>query len=521
MHRFCYFYFKSRALMINYTPQNQLSLEGFTHPFERDLSAENRWVKLAKVVPWDELAAVYSNKLESGSGRKTVDVRLVIAALIVKHKLNLDDRGTIEMIQENIYIQYFCGFKSFTTKKAFDASLFVDIRKRLGGDEFDAFNKLVIEKAEQIKPHQSRIKRKKDNKNDDNDKGIKQPNRGTLKADATIADQEIKFPTDLNLLSIGRENLERIIDLLYDSTRDKKKPRDYRRKARKEYINLTKKRRKGTKVLRRGIKSQLQFVARDLKIIKELMEKSVMGNELSKRDNDLLETITKVHEQQKWMYDNKKHSVPNRIVNIFQPWVRPMVRGKDKNKTEFGSKVDVSEVDGFCRVDRFSWDAFNEGGDVELLVENFHSLYDCYPKSFLGDGIYLNRKARNFLKDKGIEIYGKPLGRPPKQTQQTSSQKYRKKKKAAQRNHVEGKFGQAKRGYGLNNVKARLKDTSESWVNAIFFVMNLTKLLQVAEKANGFFGLFLKLCRKIQINCKKYFLDRNFDNEELFYLRVA
>lgn len=198
-----------------------------------------------------------------------------------------------------------------------------------------------------------------------------------------------------------------------------------------------------------------------------------------------------------------------------------MARGKDKNKTEFGSKVDVSEVDGFCRVDRFSWDAFNECGDMELLVENFHRFYGCYPKSFLGDGIYLNRKVRKFLKDKGIEIYGKPLGRPPKQTQQTSSQRYRKRKKAAQRNHVEGKFGQGKRGYGLNNVKARLKDTSESWVNAIFFVMNLTKLLQVAEKANGFFGLFLKLCRKTQINSKNYFLDRNFDNPELFYLMVA
>ncbi|MCD6090585.1 MAG: transposase, partial [Bacteroidales bacterium] len=138
-------------------------------------------------------------------------MRAVIAALIVKHKLRLDDRGTIEMIQENIYIQYFCGFKSFTTKKAFDASLFVDIRKRLGGKEFDSFNKLVIEKAEQVKPHQSCIKSKKDN-----DTSPK-PNRGTLKADATIADQEIKYPTDINLLSVGRENLERMIDLLYNA----------------------------------------------------------------------------------------------------------------------------------------------------------------------------------------------------------------------------------------------------------------------------------------------------------------
>ena len=490
--------------MINYTSQNQLSLEGFSHPFERDLLQDNKWVKLAALVPWDELAAVYSNKLQSGTGRKSVDIRTVIAALIVKHKLRLDDRGTIEMIQENIYIQYFCGFKSFTTKKAFDASLFVDIRKRLGGKEFDRFNKLVIEKSEQIKPPQSRIKSKND---DDSSK----PNRGTLKADATIADQEIKYPTDINLLSIGRENLERMIDLLYNANKVEKKPRDYRRKARKEYLNITKKRRKGTKIIRKGIKAQLQFVARDLRILDALKQNSDKQQELSQRDIELLKTITKVYEQQKWMYDNKKKSVPDRIVNIFQPWVRPMVRGKDKNKTEFGSKVDVSEVDGFCRIDRFSWDAFNEGGDVELLVENFRNLYGCYPKSFLGDGIYMNRKARSFLKEKGIEIYGKPLGRPPKATQQTSSQKYRKRKKAAQRNHVEGKFGQGKRGYGLNNVKARLKDTSESWINAIFFVMNLTKLLQIAEKTSGFFVLFLEMCKKIKISYQNYFLAQKFD----------
>jgi transposase, IS5 family len=80
--------------------------------------------------------------------------------LIVKNKLGLDDRGTIQMIQENIYLQHFCGLPSFTTQPVFDASLFVDIRKRLGGDEFDAFNQRIIESSEQIKPPQSRIKRK-------------------------------------------------------------------------------------------------------------------------------------------------------------------------------------------------------------------------------------------------------------------------------------------------------------------------------------------------------------------------
>ncbi len=486
--------------MIKYTPQNQLSLEMFEHPFEKHLDKENRWVKLAALIPWDSLAEVYSQKLKASSGRLTVDLRIVIAAMIVKHKLRLDDRGTVEMIKENIYLQYFCGLKSFTTKRVFDPSLFVDIRKRLGGEEFDKFNKLVIDKSETIKPHQARIKHKpKPGGQNDDDEGTVIANRGTLKVDATVADQELKFPTDVDLLNTGRENLERIIDLLYIASGDGVKPRTYRRVARKKYLNFSKKRRKSKKEIHRGVKTQLQYVTRDLKITNQLLSKSGREELITKRDRELLQTIIRVYEQQKWMYDNKTHSCPDRIVNIFQPWVRPIVRGKEKNKTEFGAKINASEVNGFCRIDKFSWDAYNESTNMEAQVENFHTVYGCYPKVLLADKIYLTRKNRKYLKEKGIEIYGKPLGRPPKIPTETPSQKYRKKKKAAQRNHIEGKFGQGKRAYGLNNIKARLPETSESWINAIIFVMNLTKLLQVAEKYPGIFVPFLKwieLCTK-------------------------
>ena len=476
--------------MINYTPQNQLSLSLFKHPFQQELDKENRWVKLAGLIPWDELASVYSRHLQSDTGRMSVDIRTVIASLIIKHKLRLDDRGTVQMIQENIYLQYFCGLKEFTIKRVFDPSLFVDIRKRLGGEEFDKFNKLVIEKSEQVKPHQARIKTKgkSDSENQDRSKGSS--NRGTLKIDATVADQEVKYPTDLNLLNSSREILERLIDLLYIKSRDGNKPRTYRRKARKAYLEVSKKKRKSTKQVRKGIKSQLQYVARDLRIIKQLIEKPGRSKILTKRDKWLLETIQKVYQQQKWMYENKTHSCPDRIVSLFQPHVRPMVRGKDGRYTEFGSKINVSEVNGFSWINTLSWDAFNEGKQLIEQVENYNQTFGCYPKSLLADGIYLNRENRKYLKEKGIMIYGKPLGRPPKHPDQTPAQKYHKKKKAAERNHVEGKFGQAKRGYGLNNIKARLAETSESWIHAIFFVMNLTQLLQVAQKYPEIFVQF-------------------------------
>jgi len=279
---------KTFAFMINYPSQNQLSLELFKHPFEQELDKANRWVKLAAVIPWDELAGIYGQKLDPNAGRKSVDIRMVIAALVVKHKLNLDDRGTVQMISENLYIQYFCGMKEFSIKQPFDPSLFVDIRKRLGGKEFDRFNCILIEKSENMKPHQSRVKtQKNDNKTDDSEP----KNKGTLKIDATVADQEIKYPTDLNLLNEGRENLERIIDLLYISGQDGIKPRTYRRKARKEFLLTIKKRRKSRKEIRRGIKGQLQYIRRDLKIVDGLLSKPGRDTVLDKRDKNILKTI--------------------------------------------------------------------------------------------------------------------------------------------------------------------------------------------------------------------------------------
>jgi len=122
------------ALMIRYTLSNQFCLELFKHPFEHVLAKDNLWVKLADLVPWDSLANIYAKSLSSDSGQLSVDIRMVIGALIIKHKLTLTDRDTVALISENVYMQYFCGLKSFQSKLPFDASLFVDIRKRLGNE---------------------------------------------------------------------------------------------------------------------------------------------------------------------------------------------------------------------------------------------------------------------------------------------------------------------------------------------------------------------------------------------------
>ena len=143
--------------MIRYTSQKQLSIEGFDTPFEKQLDANNRWVKLGQCIPWDDLAAAYYRNLSAGQGRPSKDARLVIGAVIIKHnrwancqcipwddlaaayyrnlsagqgrpskdarlvigaviikhKLCLSNEETVQQIRENPYLQYFVGLAGY------------------------------------------------------------------------------------------------------------------------------------------------------------------------------------------------------------------------------------------------------------------------------------------------------------------------------------------------------------------------------------------------------------------------
>ena len=136
---------KKRAPTPQYISPNQLSLDNFETPFDRKLNPQNRWVVLAHLIPWDEVCNLY--KKHSGistTGRPPLSPRLVIGALIIKHLCNLDDREAVDQMSENLYMQYFLGYSSFTTEAPFDPSLFVDFRKRLGMNNLNAINERIV-----------------------------------------------------------------------------------------------------------------------------------------------------------------------------------------------------------------------------------------------------------------------------------------------------------------------------------------------------------------------------------------
>ncbi|CAG7644656.1 IS5 family transposase ISPaen2 [Paenibacillus solanacearum] len=177
------------------------------------------------------------------------------------------------------------------------------------------------------------------------------------------------------------------------------------------------------------------------------------------------------------MYVKLVHHVEDRIVSIHQPHIRPIVRGKAKAKVEFGAKVSVSMVQGFAFLERRQWDNFNEGITLIESVGKYKARFGVYPKEVMADQIYRNRENRAYCKERGIRLSGPPLERPSKQAD-TAEMKRIAKLDAGERNAIEGKFGEGKRKYGLNRIRA-LEQTSGAVIALQFLVMNLERRLRL------------------------------------------
>ncbi len=464
-------YKKIIALMVKYDSPAQLTIEEFKTPFQSMLLPDNKWVTLSTIVPWDKFASAYMTMMNIGFGRPGISPRIVLGALIIKHIEKLDDRGVIAAIQENIYMQFFVGLKEFNPYPVFDPSLFVDIRKRVGADIFDALNVDLIKSVSEQKDKKHNAKNTEDN----NSSAPK--NKGKMQADATVADQYITYPTDNGILNQSRKQSEKMIDKLYElNGKERVKPRTYRRKTDTAYLNYAKKKKKSVAVHRKMTRKLLECVNRNIGHVNDLLDVFESKNKpfpLNHYEQRMLWIINTAYAQQKEMYDAKTHSCSNRIVSIFQPHVRPIPRGKTKAQIEFGSKLGVSLDNGFARINTLSWDAYHEGGDLIMQVEAYKEIHGHYPELVQVDKIYATRENRRWLKERNIRITASPLGRKSEKQPETYYQKRKRRKEAAERNHIEGKFGQGKNGYNLNEIRARLKDTSESWIACIFFIMNL------------------------------------------------
>ncbi len=170
------------------------------------LNPENRWIKLAALIPWDDIDKIYAKNFESKLGPNALPSRIAFGALIIQTKLSLTDAEAVEQLAENPYLQYFIGLSEFKLEKPFDSSMMTHFRKRFNSPEVIKIDELL---------HKLETKKKKQEstgKDDDNDNFPTQ-NKGKLIVDATCAPSDIAHPTDLGLLNKARLKTEKMIDI--------------------------------------------------------------------------------------------------------------------------------------------------------------------------------------------------------------------------------------------------------------------------------------------------------------------
>ena len=478
--------------------KSHFSFLDFNQPLGLHMNPNNRWIKMADAIPWDVFEKKYSRLFKVKTGNVAKPLRTALGALIIQTKFQYSDRELVDQITENPYLQYFIGLPGYQETPPFDASTLVLFRKRINAQMIAEVNEYMLDALNKKQDDDDYPKPPSGGGNSssdthaeeeqDDDDYPKPPsgggnsssdthaeeepeNEGTLILDATCAPANIRYPQDVSLLNEAREKLEAII-YRFHKAYGLPLPRRYRRKARKDYLAFAKCKKRTVKKIRRALRQQLQYVRRDMGYLEGFMSE---GYAPTSKEIPLLQTIFQLYEQQQYMFENKVHSVDNRIVSITQPWLRPIVRGKLNAPVEFGAKLDVSlDSQGYARLEKISFEAYNESTCLREAVERFKARTGHYPERVLADQIYRTRDNRSFCKSKGIRLSGPKLGRPSAET--IKSDKKTEYQDNTDRIEVEREFSLEKRCYGLGKLVTKLEETQLTSIALSVFVANLFKI---------------------------------------------
>jgi len=435
-------------------------MDDFILPFGGKLRADNRWVRMAQMMPWDFIEDIYLESMSQENGAKAFSSRIAFGAIYIKENENLTEERTMEYIAENPYMQYFLGLHEYTDRPLFDPSMMVHFRKRFPAARIEEINQrmFIEEQPEEQEPPQDEPP---------------PPNSGKLALDATCAPADIRYPSDLSLLNEARENSEQIIETLWPhSQRTGHKTRYNRKKARKEYLRLAKQKKPKAAKTRAAIGKQLECIRRNLEDIGDLLLKTGL-EVLPERRLERLMVICELHRQQSEMHTNRTHECQKRIVSLRQSHVRPMVRGKAGKRYEFGQKLALSVVNGYTFMERQSFENFNEGITLIESVERYRALHGCYPEVVQADQIYRNRNNLAFCKKRGIRLSGPRLGRPPKKQEDQERDRQIQAQDHRERIIIESRNGIAKRRFGLDLIISTLPETSMTEAALQLLCMNV------------------------------------------------
>jgi hypothetical protein len=406
--------------------------------------------KIHSAIPWENLVKSFKIKEATKGPDCIFSPQGKLALMFLKHYACCSDKRLVEQLNSNYYYQFFCGiYLGFDTLKNY--KIVSQIRCELAADlDISSTEKILFNYWSPF---------------------VEEKEKATT--DATCYESEVRYPTDQKLLKESVDWCHKQVKIICKSL-GLKLPRTKYLKWSKRYVGYSKMRRKTTKKRTSITRAFLKLLRKLLAEIKTLEKQHYFT--MPNRFYKTLNTVKKIFTQQYLLFE-KGEKPKNRIVSINKDYLRPIVRGKEIKKVEFGAKVNKLQIDGINFIQKISFDNFNEGTQFKNTLYKAQGLTNMKIKILGADAIYATNKNRVFATSNNIQTDFKPKGRPSKDHQQQKKLKAMITKERASR--LEGSFGKEKEHYHLKKIKAKTKATEILW---IFFGIHTANCLEIGRR---------------------------------------
>jgi hypothetical protein len=300
------------------------------------------------------------------------------------------------------------------------------------------------------------------------------PDRQVVLMDATCYESYIRFPTDVKLLWESCQWLwEKQIPVLCRAYR-LKFPRSKFKDQKTKYVSYSKLRKKSYRKTRSRQNALLKLLDKGIETYQSMLNQT-QAKGLSISDAETFKTIKLVYLQQRQRYLNPQARIPNRIVSLYKPYIRPIIRGKENKPLEFGVKVHKLQVGGISIIEYGSYEAFNECKRLKIsIIKHKNTFGIC--THIAADRIYATNENRKYTTQRNIQtnFIRKGNGQDDKPTKQIKT--LLNKERATR---LEGSFGNEKEHYLLAKNKARSYDNEQVW---LFFGIHTANAVLIAKR---------------------------------------
>lgn len=415
--------------------------------------------RIYTTIPFRDYEALINYRTSNKGPSSWFDLRGGIGLQILKHYYKCSDAKLLDQINHNKIMQYFCGINLKVGQQIKDQDIISRWRRILG--------------------HQLSIKRVMNDLQLANashwledlvDKRINV-------SDATCYESYVRYPTDVKLLWESIDYLQGQIKIICKYI-GLARPRSKYKELRDKYLTYQRSRKKSHQKTRRIKKSLLYLLNKFLEwmpglisALKQEQAKRLQSCKLKANFYKRLNCIKKVYQQQQLHYDTPGTKIENRIISLAKPYLRPIVRGKETRRVEFGMKVHEMQINGINFIEHWNFEAFHEGNRMKSTLWKHQHLFKQKCKFFGGDQIYATNKNRKYCSQHQVQTCFRPKGRAVQDQLLAKQQKQLRNLIGKERaTRLEGSFGNKKNHYLLDRIKARTYHTELAWI----FFGNLT-----------------------------------------------